>query len=514
MAIDTSFATTTLRPPGVLSKSKLLAFRQCPKRLWLQIHRPELEETSSATSASFGVGHQVGAIARRLYDPQGTGVVIDPQADGGVAAAVARTQTLLSRSVPIFEAGFEAGGARAFADVLLPVRKRGNTAWRMVEVKSATSVKAYYREDAAIQATVARAAGLALDSIAVAHVDSSWVYPGGGDYRGLFVEEDVTEDAFGAAATVGTWVEEALAVVRLAQEPHRETGAHCSSPYACGFSDYCRSQEPQAEYPVTWLPRIQTKALKAAIARDAIIDLRHAPDELLNARQLRVKTHTLSGQVYFGAKQAAKALTVHKPPAYFLDFESIRFAVPIWKGTRPYQQLPFQFSVHRLTRAGKLESESFLDLSGEDPRRALAGSLIRACGTQGPVFVYSSFEAKRIRELAKQYPKLKPALLALCGRLVDLLPIAEEHYYHPSQQGSWSLKKLLPAVAPDLCYDTLPGVKDGDMAMAAYAQAIAPGTAPERREEIRQELIAYCGLDTLAMVRVWEFLAGRPRTEP
>ena len=460
--MGTSLATSTVRPPRVLSKSKLLSFRQCPKRLWLEIYRPELAETSTATASSFTVGHQVGEVARRLFDPKGIGAVIDPQVDG-VAAAVARTQTLLSGSVPIFEAGFEAGGARAFADILLPVRKRGKTVWRMVEVKSATSIKDYYREDAAIQATVARAAGLALESIAVAYVDKTWVYPGGGDYRGLFVEEDVSQDAFGAAVTVGTWVKEALAVVRLAEEPHRATGAHCSSPYACGFSDHCSSQEPQAEYPVTWLPRIQAKALKAAIERDAIIDLRDVPEELLNAKQLRVKTHTLSGQTYFGAQLAATALGTHKLPAYFLDFETISFAVPIWKGTRPYQQLPFQFSVHRLTRAGKLEPESFLDLSGQDPRRALAESLILACGDRGPVFVYSSFEAARIRDLAKQYRKLKPALLSLCGRLVDLLPIAEEHYYHPSQQGSWSIKKVLPAVAPDLRYDALPGVKDGGM---------------------------------------------------
>ena len=510
MAIDTSFATTSVRPPRVLSKSKLLSFRQCPKKLWLQIHRSELEETSSATEADFAVGYQVGEVARKLFDPKGAGVDIDPKAEG-VAAAIAKTRSLLSGSAPIFEAGFEANGARAFADVLLPITKRGKRAWRMVEVKSATAVKDYHREDAAIQATVARAAGLALDSITVAYIDKTWVYPGGGDYRGLLLEEDVSKDAFGAAATVGTWVKEALAVVRLAEEPRRTTGAHCRSPYVCGFSDYCRSKEPQAEYPVTWLPRIQRKALKAAIARDAIIDLRHVPDDLLNAEQLRVKTHTLSGQAYFGAKQAANALTAHELPAYFLDFETISFAVPIWKGTRPYQQLPFQFSVHRLTRAAKLEADSFLDLSGNDPRRALAESLIRACGTEGPVFVYSSFEAKRIHDLAKQYRTLRSALLALCARLVDLLPIAQSHYYHPSQHGSWSIKKVLPAVAPDLDYGALPGVKDGGMAMAAYVDAIGPETTPERREQIHQELVAYCGLDTLTMVRVWEFLSGNPR---
>jgi len=508
--MDTSLATTALCAPRVLSKSKLLAFRQCPKRLWLEIHRPELQEISPAATANFAIGHRVGEIARQLYDPKGTGLLVDREAHG-VAAAIAQTQTLLRGSAPIFEAGFEADGARIFVDVLLPVRKRGKTMWRIVEAKSATSVKDYYLEDVAIQATVARAAGLALDSTAVAYVDNTWVYPGGGDYRGLLVEEDVSEDAFGAAATVRTWVTQAQAVAGLAQEPRRATGAHCSSPYACGFSEYCRSHEPQAEYPVTWLPSIQTKALKAAIERDAIIDLRDVHDDLLNAHQLRVKTHTLSGQAYFGAKAASKALSPQKLPVYFLDFETARFAVPIWKGTRPYQQLPFQFSVHRVRRAGKLEAEFFLDLSGQDPRRALAEALIRACGTEGPIFVYSAFEAGRIHDLADQYPKLGPALRALCERLVDLLPIARKHYYHPSQQGSWSIKKVLPAVAPDLCYDALPGVKDGDMAMAAYTEAIAPETTPERREQLRQELIAYCGLDTLAMVRLWEFLSGSPR---
>jgi hypothetical protein len=142
----------------------------------------------------------------------------------------------------------------------------------------------------------------------------------------------------------------------------------------------------------------------------------------------------------------------------------------------------------------------------------LAESLIRACGTEGPVFVFSAFETTQIRGLAKCYPAMRPALLALARRLVDLLPIAEEHYYHPSQQGSWSIKKLLPAVAPDLCYDALPGVKDGGMAMTAYLEASASPTTPERREQIAKELTDYCALDTLAMARVWEFLSGSPRS--
>lgn len=141
-----------------LSKSKLLAFRQCPKRLWLEIHRSELRADSAATEASFAVGHQVGDIARRIYDPDGKGSLIDIGALG-FEAAFAKTQELLAASQPIFEAGFSAEGALAFADILLPVKRKGKKCWRMVEVKSSTSVKDYHRDDAAIQAHVARDGG-------------------------------------------------------------------------------------------------------------------------------------------------------------------------------------------------------------------------------------------------------------------------------------------------------------------------------------------------------------------
>jgi hypothetical protein len=215
--------------PHSLSKSKLLAFRQCPKRLWLEIHRPTLRQDSAATQASFDVGHQVGDIARQLYDPNGKGQLIDPQGEG-FAAAFTRSTELLSSSRPIFEAGFSAGGALAFADVLLPARKGGKRVWRMIEVKSSTSVKDYHRDDTAVQAFVARSAGVPLASIALAHIDTSWVYPGGDDYRGLLAENDLTIDAFGRENEVKGWIADAQAVARKRTEPKTGTGRHCGEP--------------------------------------------------------------------------------------------------------------------------------------------------------------------------------------------------------------------------------------------------------------------------------------------
>lgn len=489
------------------SKSKLLALRQCPKRLWLEIHRPDLREDSASTQVSFQIGHQVGDIAQRIYDPEGKGALIDVQTEG-FSRAFERSSELLNSTQPIFEAGFSAGGALAFADVMLSEQQDGKQVWRMVEVKSSTSVKDYHRDDVAVQAFVAQSAGVALQSISLAHIDSSWTYPGDGNYRGLLRENDLTAEAFSRTEEVKAWIAQAQLVCASPLEPAVQTGAHCDAPFACGFYDYCSHDVPKAQYPVYWLPYIGAKA--ASLAELGVIDLRNVPDDLLNPKQQRVKSHTLANTVYFDAAGAAADLAAHGFPACFLDFETIQFAVPIWKGTRPYQQNTFQFSLHTLSISGQLDHTAFLDLSGGDPSEPFAHALIAACGEHGPVYVYNAgFETARMNELATRYPRFSAALLAINARVVDLLPIARERYYHPSQQGSWSIKKVLPAVVPELRYDALDGVQDGGMAMEAFLEAIHPNTSGERKNQIEQQLLAYCKLDTYAMVRLWQVFAGR-----
>ena len=492
-----------------LSKSKLIASLQCPRRLWLEVHCPELSEHSAASQAAFAAGRSVGEVARKLYDPKGLGILIDVGQDG-TDAAIARTRDLLLLRRPIFEAGFEARGAKAFADVLIPTRRWGEPTWRMVEVKSSAQVHDYQRNDIAIQAYVARKAHLPLSSVAIAHVDTSWVYPGDDEYHGLLIEDDMTEEAFDRARDVKEWIAEAQTIAASRKEPEVLVGSHCREPYECGFLGYCTSREPRAKYPVDWLPRVQSKALRELIEEKRIRDMRRVPDELLSEPQLRVKDCTLRNTRFFDAKGAAEALAPHGFPAYFLDFETIHFAVPIWKGTRPYEQIPFQFSLHRLSRSGKLEHEAFIDLTGSDPSRALAEAVIAGCGDGGPVYAYHApFEALCLDGLAQRFPKLRRPLQSIIGRLVDLHPIAKQHYYHPAQEGSWSLKSVLPTATPDLDYAKLDGVKDGGMAIEAYREAINPATAPERHDAIRNELLAYCRLDTFALVRLWQHFSGR-----
>ncbi|MCF7864671.1 MAG: DUF2779 domain-containing protein, partial [Kiritimatiellales bacterium] len=367
----------------LLSKSKLIAFRQCPKRLWLELHHPELREDSASTLASYQVGNSVGAIAQRIYDPEGKGTVINAQTEG-YNEAFARTEKLLKEArKPIFEAGLRTEGALAFADVMLPVKAKGKPTWRMVEVKSSTSVKDYHRDDVAVQTYIAQESGVSLHSVAVACIDSSWVYPGGDAYQGLLQEAGLTAEAKARSDEVRTWLAEAQKIAARKSEPQIAVGEQCQTPFACGFCNYCNRDLPQPDHPLDWLPRL-SGVKRLELAAQGIDDLQNVPDELLNRQQRLVKQITLTKGVYFDAAGAAQDLSPQRFPACFLDFETIMFAVPIWAGTRPYQQIPFQFSLHRLDRQSRLTHTDFLNLSGNDPSAAFARALVAACGNAGP----------------------------------------------------------------------------------------------------------------------------------
>lgn len=258
------------------------------------------------------------------------------------------------------------------------------------------------------------------------------------------------------------------------------------------------------------MPDTDARAKRKQLETQGITDLRQVPYDILTPKQQIIKNHTLRNEVFFDAVGAKRDLASHGLPAKFLDFETIQFPVPIWKGRRPYQQIAFQYSLHILSETGLLSQKEFLDVTGADPSKPFAENLIADCGEEGPIFVYNAaFEKARIAELAERFPQSAKGLNALVERVVDLLPIARNHYYHPAQQGSWSIKAVLPAAIPGLSYEKLVGVKDGAAAMDAYGEASRPGTALERKLEIERQLLAYCRLDTFAMVELWRFFSGR-----
>jgi hypothetical protein len=289
-------------------------------------------------------------------------------------------------------------------------------------------------------------------------------------------------------------------------EPDIDIGAHCSSPFPCPYYDHCLAQHPRADYPVELLPNAR-KTIDALLA-EGYRDLREVPAGRIPSQRLeRIRRITAAGKAELDPR-ARKTLATKGWPRYYLDFETIQFAIPIWAGTRPYQPLPFQWSCHVQQADGRLEHRAFLDLTGELPLAKFLMTLLEALGDDGPVFVWSPFERTQLEALQRDFPESAAAVERVIDRLVDLLPLTREHYYHPDMRGSWSIKNVLPTMDPSLSYDDLDEVKEGGGAMLAYLEAIDASTSAVRREAIRSSLLTYCKRDTEALVKVASFLSG------
>lgn len=474
-----------------LSKSKIAMFEQCPKRLWLATHRPELAEQGFGAEARFATGHAVGALACALL-PTGTMVEAAPD----LAAALATTQALLDagHDEPIFEATLAHDGVIVRIDILEP---DGAGQWRMAEVKSSTSAKDYHVGDLATQLWVARHAGLPVSSAAIRHLGNRFVLEREGDFNGLFADTEKMAEAEPIAAGRSEVV--AAARVTLAgPEPEIAPGEQCAAPFACEFASHCHAALADGpEWPVTLLPHGGGKRWMAQGIDDLLtVD----PAALTTPLHRRIQSATVTGVPYHDAAGARAAMAGWAYPRSWLDFETINFAVPRWIGTRPYQQVPFQFSAHVEQADGRIDHHEFLALDTDDPRRACAETLLAAIPPIGAVIGYNaSFERLRINELAEALPDLADGLRDIANRIVDLLPITRAHWYHRDQRGSWSIKAVLPTVAAELNYGSLE-VKDGGMAQEAYLEAIAPETSVARRRSLELAMKTYCARDTEAMI--------------
>jgi hypothetical protein len=489
-----------------LSKSRLMQHRQCPRRLWLFTHRPELAEDDLNAQAAMASGTNVGEVARTLY-PEG--VLIE---SGNLTDDLNATTSLLNAAPrPLFEATLSANDVLVRVDLLLPTP---TATYRLVEVKSSTSVKRYHLDDAAIQTWVAQNAGVAIAGTDIAHINNQFTYLGGDDYAGLFTHTDISLQVAERLPQISGWINAAQSTL-AGSEPEILPGAQCNDPFSCPFIAHCQPVKTDApEYPVTLLPR--ASRVHRELLAAGYEDLRDVPDQMLNhPLHQKIQRLSRSGSAEITAEGTTFARSLPYP-RYYLDFETIAFAIPRWIGTRPYRQIPFQFSCHVAPCPGTLMPFSFLSTDGEDPRRAFIKALIAAVNPEictkpgqapGPVFVYNAaFERSRINELAASFPEFTDALTALNARIVDLLPVTRAHYYHPAMRGSWSLKAVLPTIGVDLDYSSL-AVANGGMAQEAYLDIINPETPFEQKEKLRQDLLDYCALDTYGLVRLVERLA-------
>lgn len=481
-----------------LSKSKLVAHLQCPKRLWLQTYRPDLQEVAPSQLARMNAGNVIGELARQQY-PEGVLVEGDD-----LRQALEQTTVLMkdSRRRPVFEATFNADSVLVRNDLLLP--EKGG--YHLAEVKSSTGVKDYHLQDVAVQTYVTEKAGVPLKRISVVHIDNSFVYPGHGNYQGLFADADVTKKARALVSSVPNWIKEAQKTLK-GKEPDVTPGAQCHDPFDCPFINYCHPPVDPLAFPVEELP--YSARLVPALRAEGYSDIRDVPKpRLTSARHKRIWTSLTKGKAILD-KDVRHAMAGLSFPRYYLDFETITFAAPIWAGTRPYQQIPFQWSCHIESHTGTVKHHEWLADGTHDPRREFLESLLAMIGPRGTVLAYNAgFERKRLEELADVFPEHQATLMSLMERIVDLLGIARDYYYHPDMRGSWSIKAVLPTIAPELNYKEL-NVSDGGMAQETYLKLLSPEVSQQEKQQWRSDLLTYCQRDTYAMVEVARYFEGK-----
>lgn len=488
--------------PPRLSKSKFLSGVQCLKRVYLEVHHPQLATPPDAsTRAILDMGTEIGELARERF-PGGRLVAAGYRQQESAVAETARL--VRDPTVPaIFEAAFVHDGVSVRVDVLERVeRAAGEEAgWRLIEVKSSTRIKDVHLDDLAIQSQVLLGAGLSLSAVCLMHINTEYEYEGGDlDFTELFSIEDVT----GEVASRRAVVPQRLAAMKQAllqpEPPAIEPDHHCRTPYECPFWAHCTAAKPER-----WIYRLPgPKQVASRLATQGIVTIDEIPDETaLTPVQRRMKDN-----VEWISPKLGRALQSVQYPVHHVDFETVMLPVPRFPWTRPYQSIPVQWSNHIELESGEAAHREFLHLDPTEPRKRWAEALIEALGSKGSICVYSGYEEAMLVQLAEAFPEFRSAFREILKRLWDLHPVIKDHYYHPAFQGSYSIKSVLPAVVPSLGYDDL-AIQEGGQAASAYYRMVFVETDWVERAALREALLRYCARDTLAMLELRRALRAK-----
>jgi CRISPR/Cas system-associated exonuclease Cas4 (RecB family) len=485
-----------------ISKSQYTRGLQCLKSLWLYNYRRDLiDEITPSKQAIFDQGHEVGDLARRYFPG---GVLLDEDRDH-IAESITRTARLIKEGAKVlYEATFEAEGVLVRCDI---IRKVGS-AWHLIEVKSSTQLKEQHLPDIAIQKYVMEAAGYKISKSFLMVINTDFVKNGPIDPKEFFTLLDVTEEIAEAGGEVPANL---TSFFKTLSDPDKEPaikfGCHCSSPYACDFIGHCWKGVPG--YSVFNLPYLKPE-VKEDLRDRGILDITTLPPDIrLSSAAADIVKIAKTGKPIINKAAVKDFLDGLKYPLYHLDFETINPAIPLFDGYRPYQQVPFQASLHIERKPGAApEHYEYLAEPGSDPRRPMIDFLLKHIGPDGTPLAYNkSFETSRIRELADFSPKHAKKLEELADRFMDLMaPFRSRHVFLPAFQGSYSMKAVLPALVPDMTYEGM-AVANGDDAQNAYKALISGKLTPAEAEQTKKDLLAYCGQDTLAMAEVLSHLS-------
>jgi predicted RecB family nuclease len=490
-----------MKPKPFLTKSKFVAGVQCLKRLYWQVHQPELAaEIDDQVQSIMDQGTAVGIEAQKAF-PGGVLAEADYQHTGVALEETARFIADL-RVPAVYEATLEHDGVLVRVDIL---ERQPRNRWRLVEVKSSTKLKDHYRYDVAIQRHVASGAGLKIASACLMHLNRDYIYDGK-RYKPdkLFLIEDLTAEAKSIAGEVVDLLAVQRRILQKDKPPKVEASAQCTDPVACEFFDQCHAPVPQGH--ISELPRLTQRKLAAlqALGIDMVQDI---PESFkLTPVQRRAYDCARSGCPWFGP-ELSDALSTLKYPLYFMDFETFYPALPRHKGMWPYGHIPFQWSVHVREKPGAtLRHHEFLADDATDPRLRFLETLLDVLGTTGSIVVYNQqFESERLKDLARWLPEHAKQIARVQARLWDLLPVVRNNVYHPDFRGSFSIKRTLPALVSGMTYEGME-VAEGSAAGLAWETLVHGQLGKSERTRLRAALLAYCQQDTEAMVRVCDAL--------
>ncbi|MCA6362944.1 MAG: DUF2779 domain-containing protein [Bacteroidetes bacterium] len=484
----------------LLSKTSYMRGVQCAKALFLYRYYPQYRDPlPPSRQAALNRGHDVGLLARQLY-PGGTDAT---QGSGPRAIeAVEKTQSLIaSGTAVIYEAAFVYQDVLVLADILV----RNGEAWEVYEVKSSLRTSLSNQQDAALQYYVISGSGLQVSELALIHINGSYTRNGVLNLQQFFRKTSVLAFAQSQVDLIAARIEEQKQWLNSPQIPDVDVGARCFTPYNCDYMGHCWKNLPQPSvFDLAGMSRADQQLLFAKGMRTP--EQVPESEELLPLAKLQIATRK-TGLPFVNKEKLKTYLTALQGELDFLDIENFQPAVPRFSGTRPFMALPFAYSLHR-RNAGRdaLTHLNFLAEPGEDPRPEFIKHFLAHTEGSNLILAYDiSAERYTLHQLAQQFPAFAIEIKQRLDRLRDLMqPFAEGWYHAPAQNGSISLKNVLPALIPELSHEALV-IKNGSHAMAVYDQ-LHLVTDMFLREERKEELREYCRLDTLAMVKIFEVL--------
>lgn len=484
----------------MLSKSDYLKYLQCKKYLWLYKYRKDLAETPSESQQHiFEQGYEVEDLAKKLFKP---GVEVKENFAKGRAET---TQLVIKGHEVIYQATAYGEDLMARADIL--IYNKEAKSWDIYEVKSSTEVKDEYIPDLTFQKIAFERSGTFIGKTYLVHINHDYVRKGKIDPKKFFKIEDLTETVNAHIRWVKADIPQALEFLKEKKMPEVQILKQCKKPNPCPFAKYCWKDIP--ENSVYNLTRIREDLLKillqTKIMKITDIHERFPLTEKQKNQILAAKTK----KPIIDKEAIKRILDNFEYPLYFLDYETFAWAIPAYDGTKPYQSICFQYSLHVIEKkGGKLEHYEFLSTTKDNPIPALLKSLKKDIKEEGGTVLvwYKPFETSRNSEMAEMYPKYRKFLESVNDRVFDLMEIfSKQHYVHPDFHGSCSIKKVLPAMVKGISHKDLE-IHEGGTASLKWHEMVFNTQSKTEQIKIKSNLLKYCGLDTMAMVEIYNEL--------